>query len=120
MVDVATSAHSKIAPSISEYPPSLFILDMGMQNKRRRAMDEVTTILVELGTARVTLRAGLPRQSITIEQAQQLIGKAHEHVVTAIALLRSDKSVSPPANDREAGNLSSRSREDEKRVTPRP
>jgi hypothetical protein len=75
-------------------------------------MDEVTTILTELAIARVTLRAGLPGQSITIGQAQDLIDKSHEHVVTAIALLRSDK---PVANDLEAGNLSSRSREEEKR-----
>jgi hypothetical protein len=94
----------------------LFILDTGAQIKQEGAgMDEVTTILAELAIARVTLRAGLPGQSITIEQAQHLIGQSHEHVVTAIALLRSDKSVSPPANDREAGNLSSRSREEEKR-----
>jgi hypothetical protein len=45
-----------------------------------------------LAIARVTLRAGLPGQSITIEQAQHLIDKSHEHVVTAIALLRGDKA----------------------------
>ena len=55
-------------------------------------MDELTTIITELAIARVTLRAGLPGQSITIEQAQHLIDKSHEHVVTAIALLRSDKA----------------------------
>jgi hypothetical protein len=55
-------------------------------------MDEVTTILTELAIARVTLRAGLPGQSITIEQAQQLIDKSHERVVTAIALLRGDEA----------------------------
>jgi hypothetical protein len=55
-------------------------------------MDELTTIITELAIARVTLRAGLPGQSITIEQAQNLIDKSHEHVVTAIALLRSDKA----------------------------
>ena len=60
-------------------------------------MGEVATILTELAIARVTLRAGLPGQSITIEQAQHLIDKSHEHVVTAIALLRGDKPVSPPA-----------------------
>ena len=62
-------------------------------------MDEVATILTELAIARVTLRAGLPAQSITTEQAQHLIDKSHEHVVTAIVLLRGDKPVSPPAND---------------------
>ena len=55
-------------------------------------MDEVTTILTELAIARVTLRAGLPGQSISIEEAQHLIDKSHEHVVTAIALLRGDKA----------------------------
>ena len=55
-------------------------------------MDEASTILTELAIARVTLRAGLPGQSITIEQAQHLIDKSHEHVVTAIALLRGGKA----------------------------
>jgi hypothetical protein len=55
-------------------------------------MDEVSTIITELAIARVTLRAGLPGQSITIEQAQHLIDKSHEHVVTAIALLRGNKA----------------------------
>jgi hypothetical protein len=60
-------------------------------------MDEMTMILTELAIARVTLRAGLPGQSITIEQAQHLIDKSHDHIITAIALLRGDKPVSPPA-----------------------
>ena len=55
-------------------------------------MDELTTIITELAIARVTLRAGLSGQTITIEQAQHLIDKSHEHVVTAIALLRGDKA----------------------------
>ena len=55
-------------------------------------MDGITTILTELAIARVTLRAGLPGQSITIEQAQHLIDKSHEHIVTAIALLRGNKA----------------------------
>jgi hypothetical protein len=67
----------------------LLILDMGVQINGRKGNGRGNYDHHRIGN-RQGYPAGWPTRAI--HQAQHLIDKSHEHVVTAIALLRGDKA----------------------------